>query len=362
MVTPVFSHNNFFVASFKKCTHNTNALCASQAALGVLTVLSAGVSLEGWISHSFSYWIYPTSYATFALSLLGIGATLACKPLVSAACNPPVVAPQEVPLLSLEEIASLNSTSLVHELCEMHPDGKHKPCTIERLEEIVIQLEHKALNGLNTIPEYYLSKPRSLLPLPSTFYTPLQYWASQGNLPAVKFLIQHGAVDYPTPSEDILNSSEMTSALYTATMAGHVPIVSYLLRQGAQPTIAFNQNLLASFVPKLIFELCLKISFRPLITPERQAPFEGLRQVLQHLSLHQPSNLQLQLKIPIYPEKNSLDWVETLYPQSPEREQLLQILTEFGGVKNNVISNDELTTHGKIGAGFTLQEIFSFKD
>lgn len=354
MISPVSPQNNFCVSSFKKCTHSKNTLRVSQAALCALTVLSAGVSLEGCIRSSLSPWVYLTSYTTLGLSLLGIAIIFNCKPMAYI--------PQTASLLTPEEIRPLILTSLMHELCEMYPDGTFKPCTIEHLKEIVVELEHRdALNALNNIPEYYLNKPRSLFSLSSTFYTPLQYWASQGNLPAVELLMQHGAVDYPTLPEDTNNSSRMTSALYAATLAGHAPVVSYLLRHEAQPSIAFNQNLLASFIPKLIFELCQKVSFHPLITPERQAPFEGLEQVLQYLASYQSDNLQLQLKVPIYPEKNSLEWVETL-DQGPEREQLLEILTRFGALKDNVLSNDELAAHGNIGSGFTLQEISSFKN
>ena len=362
MISSVSSLNTPWAFALKKCTCGKKTLHASQVTLYVLTVISAGISIESTIKPSLSSWIYPVSYTTLGLSLLGIITTLACKSLGAVACRPQVSVSQEISLLSLENMPSLNLTSLIHELCEMSLDGTSKPCTTERVKEIVILLERSDnLNALNSIPEYYQNKQRSLLSLPSTFYTPLQYWASRGNLPVVEFLMQHGAVDYPTLPEDTNNGSQMTSALYAATMARHAPVVAYLLRHEAQPSIAFNQNLLSSFIPKLIFELCQGITFFAHIPTEKQVSFEGLELVLQHLASHQPDNLQLQLKVPICPEKNSLDWVETLN-RGPEREQLLEILTRFGAVKGNALSHEELAVHGNIGPGFTLQEIASFKN
>jgi hypothetical protein len=348
------SEANLYISSYINCTLSKTTLRVSQATLGLLAILSGSIALEGCIESNLPSWTYPTSYFTVGFSLLGLATTLIFKPTVYT----PIT--QRTPLLSSKEISSLDVSSLIHELCEMNTDGTSKPCTMERLKEIIEELEIKeALKALNSIPKHYLSKSNSmkLFSLPDTLYTPLQYWAARGNLPAVQFLVKHGAVDYPDARVEI-DSGKMTSALYAAVMHGHSSVTSYLLLHGAQATIAFNNNLLFSFIPKLIFEFCQIDAFGFPIT---LSFFECLEQVLQHLSSHQPSSLALQLRIPISSGKGSFDWVETVESPSNERMQLTQLLAQFGAIRNNALSNDELQSQGNIGRGFTLQEISSFK-
>src|SRR5277367_1713316 len=194
MVAPVFSQGILSLPCFEKYTISKAALRISQAALGILAVFNTGVLLEGCIRHNVSPWVYPVSCAAIGLSFVGTMVTLCFKPVVSVA--------RKTPLLNPAIIASLHLTPLIHELCEMDLEGKPKPCTIERMQEILTHLENEsALHTLNTIPEYELSK-QCWPTLPPTRYTPLQHWASLGNLPAVQLLVKYGAVDYPEPEAD----------------------------------------------------------------------------------------------------------------------------------------------------------------
>src|SRR3569832_731601 len=146
---------------------------------------------------------------------------------------------EKKPLLSLDQVRLTNSESLILELCETGSEGARKPCDYNRAKSIIDELaKQNALDTLNSIPT-------------DNSFTPLQYWSMKGDLKIVQYLVEHGAVDntYTLP-----NSTSMT-ALYNAVRYGQKEITSYLLEKGASADVAFDNNLLFSFIPKIIFEV-----------------------------------------------------------------------------------------------------------
>lgn len=265
----------------------------------------------------------------------------------------------DVQLIKTSEISRLGLTDIIHELCEIDVEGNYRPCRIERIKEILSILKDKnALHVLNSIPKYIddNSYKCSLYESPSPCYTPLQHWASQGDIEAVKAFVQAGASDF---CKDNIETHCDKSALYVAALHGHKEIVQYLLKNGAKANIAFHNNVLTSFVPQFIYE----ISCKNVITNDQLACLEI---ILNHLCKVDRENLTFQLQIPIdfFDRKgiylNIFDFLNNYQPPNYQKAKVL--LLKFGAESSKVFSLKKLRTLGlSVGTGFTLHERSSFK-
>lgn len=259
-----------------------------------------------------------------------------------------------------------NLTSLLDQLCEEGEEGKIK-CPIEKLKDIVGQLKDaNMLQFLDAIPACCYNNPQSSffrMWNECSYFTPLHYWAKEGNLEAVEILIKNGAHDHFTEGENLY---EITSGLYLAALFGHPKVVEYLLKNGSRADVAFGKNnVLQSFIPKLIFDIGQSWE-------THDGALDCLRLILSELKRKDPKNLEFQLRIPVESTlKNTLnayDWLEwenSDDKQSQERKKLklLQLLlVEFGADKVGLCTTEELRAKSyNVGAGFTLCRISKMK-
>jgi ankyrin repeat protein len=281
--------------------------------------------------------------------------------------------------LSAPSTNALNQSSIslkafskeLHALCEIDTDGNQVPCDLNNLQQIVHTLkQHGALEILNQVPKYFLENRFGKKNL--KLYTPLQYWAAQGNLDAVKLLIANGAKDSPAVNKQVgpliivgdCNGQESApgeSALFAAARYGHIQVVDYLLSQNkATPNIAFG-NVLHSFLPRLIFRLMegenTSYFFFKIFSPQHM---ECLKLILKNFD-DQGVLFQL-LQIPVdtrgHEPLNCLEFAkqhdEALYQYLHQglKDKGIHVISTFKELKNNGFP---------IGSGHDLGQIASMK-
>ena len=241
----------------------------------------------------------------------------------------------------------LDLKEIAHELCE-----RSHPCSLPRLRGILLELKAtNHLHVLNEVPQWYHEQDRLFWRRPKLL-TPLHYWAEQGNLEAVKLLIEHGALDF-CPDQ-----WGTRSALFVAALQGHMPVVEYLLSKGATADRTFG-NVLHSFIPVFVFEINKMSSFDKKWSVE--LPLACLERILQDMSKNRSANLQMQLKIPVSERAyNCVDWVS--FNTAPVDPPLKSLLERFGGKVGMHYSLEQLQSAGWIiGNGCTLNDLEGLK-
>ncbi len=293
--------------------------------------------------------------ATIAAGILSLGlfpATLAIvnlirfKGRVSSPTTQRITREALKALVKPEEVERLNLTESLKELC-------NSTCTPERMVEILEEIKEQGqLAILNSIPE-------------GGTYTPLQHWIRQGNLQAVRLLIEYGAalrIEDETYSYRFnrLNAYSK-SALFQAAQSGHIEIVKYLLSIGERADFAFHDKVTFHFIPVYIYTLANAIKDSRHTPPENASDqCECLRLILKNLTKKERVH---QFKIPVDQFTtgyvNAIDWIEKrgLQKESPAKENLLKVLKSFEIKKGEVYTKEELTGPNDI----TLGELAQYK-
>ncbi len=325
-------------------------LCAMRCVLTICFVGGCGVALSNISQYRLPTWGYVVDglvTVSSGLALLGTGFSKKIPP-EQEALMPSKLSVHTAPSITNSE----DDFKLVEKLCE----GKEK-CGLEQAQGIVSDLKQQnQLALLNVIPPYYSGALGVQCYTHETQRTPLQYWAAQGNLAISQLLVEHGALDY-------CGGKNNTSALYEAAFYGHLPMVEYLMGQGAHANLAFQKNPLFYFIPKFVFEMVWCKSHL-----EYKACFACLHFILDSQSKKNPENLKFQLKIPIDErEANILCWLKKMQlirtnHQGPMILELQEILIQFGASEQDQVTKADLTQQGMdIGVGSTLNEIASQK-
>lgn len=289
-----------------------------------------------------------------------------------------------MPAIDLELKASKlkEFKTLHHELCEITSKGDEKPCTFNRLQEIVAELKaNNVLFILNEVPKYFIIASGGIFPSQHR-YTPLQYWASKGDLEAVQFLLEQGAVDCPAERKQTFHRSITVysdevhlpkSALFVAALNGHVEVVKYLLSQGASPNIAFF-SILFAFMPKLIFEMIKKY----IDTRKNPSYLECLTLLFESMSKGAIKFQLLEIPVAYYDRsqqrRSIVDYLSDCVNRDPASYQselsspiydfIIEKLNELGidPKETAVKSNEELKQAGyPIGTGNNLYDIARLK-
>lgn len=259
-------------------------------------------------------------------------------------------------LVTPEEVEEWGYTETVHELCEMDPEGKRRPCSFDRLKEIIARLaESDRLFLLNTIPKFYRDSQASV-PM-----TPLSYWIYSDNRAAVNLLLQYGAAVRIEDNRDPEHKGWMfkhihfpnhRSALLQATRHRLPEIVECLLEHGANGSFAFDDNLLFSFIPVLIFDA---IQGRNLFGFDIPKEFVTCLELIFNAMPRQ--ELQKQLQVPISVEPTPLNVITWLRKQneSQTRTLLLEVLEKYADNADQAYTTEELRKIGKVGI-HTLDE------
>ncbi len=177
----------------------------------------------------------------------------------------------------------------------------------------------------------------------------MYYYVQRGNLNAIQILL----------ARKRFTELNLTTALYVAAKAANIDVVKYLLNNGAGVDQAFlDNNLLHSFIPKLIFEMTNQ-------HPEWiiEDHITCLKQLLTHLKANNPENLRLQLQIPISDKTTCYQWVSSEAENSGVNKLILikQLLEEFGAQNLSHLSLDDLRSLGDIGSGYNMYDISCFK-
>jgi hypothetical protein len=258
-------------------------------------------------------------------------------------------------LVTPEDVEEWGYTEIVHELCEMDVEGKRRPCSFDRLKEIIARLaESDRLFLLNTIPKFYRDSQASV-PM-----TPLSYWIYSNNRDAVNLLLQYGAAVRIEDNRDPEHKGWMfkhihfpnhRSALLQATRHRLPEIVECLLEHGANGSFAFDDNLLFSFIPALIFDA---IQGRNLFGFDIQKEFVTCLELIFNAMPHQ--ELQKQLQVPISVEPTPLNVITWMREQneSEGRNLLLELLEKYADNADQVYTMEQLRKIGEIG--HTLDE------
>lgn len=241
----------------------------------------------------------------------------------------------KIPERSLVDPKSMQEFSPhIHQLCEMNTEGVFQKCSVEKAGEILNELKDKnRLDVINSIPEYFVNNSyrKSVGDKAEPLHTPLQYWAAKGHLPMVKILIDNGAADYCTAYEGLCGMTK--SALYAAALNGNISVVNYLLECGAHADIAFNDNILFSFIPYFVFVISRKDDIN-------ENSLECLKMILSNLNFTAQESLKRQLKIPVSDNRNCIDYVAFAKPNN--YGTLIELLKSFGGIEKDVLTNEQL--------------------
>lgn len=333
-------------------TISKTALEVTQYLMVTLFISSSAVAISG-MSKQYA-WSYGVNIGTIMLSLLILG--ISCGFQKGDLCEKKSLFNQTLSQHTTPLVTDLSEKHIgwMHELCEMDEEGHAKECTLERVNTILSKLkEEGSLYVLNSIPSYYIEESRH--PLSYTHpiqYTPLNYWASKGNVEVVKLLVEHGARDYCADAPPYT-----TSALYEAALYGRIEVVQYLLSCGAHADLPFRNNSLFYFVPQFSFQILKE----PL--QEYKNTLHCLELSLLSLSKKDPINLQLQLKIPVDEEgANILCWLKK-NRTGPLAQDLADILIKWGANETASCNVHELTQKGMhIGNGITLVDLASLKN
>ena len=326
-------------------------LYAVRSILGLCVIGGCGVAMSSISQYRLPTWGYVIDAVLTVTSALCLLGTYFSKK------EPPEQEALMAPKLSLHTAPSINDVSedhmkLVEKLCE----GKGK-CDLEQARSIVKDLKqqnHLAL--LNVIPPFCSNTLGPHFYTHETQRTPLQCYASEGDLEISKLLVEHGALDY-------CGDKNNTSALYEAAFYGHLHMVEYLIEQGAHANLAFKKNPLFYFIPKFAFEMVMCKSHL-----EYKSCFVCFRYILDCHSKNHPENLKTQFKIPIdEQEVNILCWLKKMQlirtqHQGPMIQELQEILIHFGASEQDALTKNDLMVQGMdIGVGITLYEIASQK-
>lgn len=323
------------------------------------------------LSNSVSLGLYGTNITVTAAAIVLFAASCILPKKEESTPNK-FLQPQLPEYFYLQSIEKENPAliPLLNELCEVDEEGGRREYSIDRLKEIIQQLEQaQGLKYLDSIPTCFKG-PRGL-PFLSQFdspcCTPLQYWAEKGDLEAVKILINNGAHDHFSGKNDY---DYITSGLFLAALRGHVKIVEFLLENGSRVDIAFSNNcILQSFLPKLVFNFAELMT----ITSEEEyfeQTLECLRLILTKLRKQNPKHLKLQLRIPVDEKLNIYDyWLETKeefdntdIQKIQYWESIRKLLVEFGAKEKNAYTIEELETKSfNVGGRFTLHSISTLK-
>lgn len=344
MIPSVHFRDYTYSIPYINFTLSETTLRVTQVTLGMLSGLGlmfGGLSQyylpSSWLTSS---WLTPSWSCTVGIALLGLGGTCMFKQN-----NLPDRESLLIPLIPPQQIPS-EHLQLIHELCEITVEGVSLECSLERVHAILSELQKgDNLRLLNTIPSYYLEQQRSpIFQTPLIQFTPLQHWASKGNLEVVKLLLEHGAVDYCAKSPP-----GTTSALYEAALHGQIEVVDFLLGSGAHADLAFNGNVLRYFIPKFVFQLIQR-------TQAQEISVACLDHILISLSKNQPENLKLQLKIPVNEGENVLCWIDKNrgQTQSTIAQQIMQMLIGFGATEQVYSLDDLCQQQMEVGTGITL--------
>lgn len=350
-------------------TFKKDSLYAARIAFGFFFVLGGVGSLIVYFEksrYSLPDWALPLGGTFTAVT----GVTLIGSKLLVRNLNPentPLFQNRNPSGARLHSISQLprQFSLLLDELCERDEQGKEITSTPHRINEIlaILKTAHK-LSYLNAIPNYYFTRQESCFPGSAPpYYTPLHYWAKKGDLTTVKLLIEQGAKDYFTEGSAV---DQLVTGLYLAAKGGHLNVVQYLLQKGSPIDIAFsNQNVLCSFLPKLIFEMT-QLLVEKVDELEANNLLECLKIILSHLGEKNKQNLQFQLRIPIRENVNILDWIVQEYSTEEikiqQRIKTLENLLQLYVTEKDVFSIKELQEKGyNVGNGFTLYERSTLK-
>ncbi len=329
-----------------------NVVLRTGQAFSVICVLvGSSLVLDRSCRETHHQWEYPVGGSLIAAGVIGY---IFCNILGKSVLSTFKLKNHDRKSIQMDQATLLMTSSKVHQLCEINENGTPFPCSKDQIHELIKTL--KNTNGLNIIPNYYLERDRDRSPIAIKIHTPLQYWAFKGDLATVQLLVKNGALDYFIPHE----TREMTSALYVATQNGQADIVDYLLKEGATGAIAFNGNVLRSFVPKFVFEIC-NLASSGIVTDKAT---DCLEKVLRNLAENDPENLEFQLRIPISDGYNSLAWVQYAQNENsndPILRSLVKLLIKQGAKSDNAFTTSELEEKHNIGTGLTLEALSRLK-
>ena len=326
-------------------------LCAMRCVLSICMISGLALALSSLSQYRLPTWGYVIDGVfTVSSGLALLGTCFARK-------ESPEHEPSMAPRLSLHGTSPTANVSDVHMKLVKKLCGEEEKLGLEHVQDLVTDLKSQNdLAVLNTIP--IVRRPASgvYFYAHETTCTPLQYWASQGNLEITKLLVDHGALDYCGGRND-------TSALYEAAFYGHMHIVQYLMEQGAHANLAFRKNPLYYFIPKFAFEMVMCMS-----SSECELPLNCFRYILNAHSKLYPDNLKFQFKIPVdESEATILGWLKKMQSTSVEHQlpmiyELQKVLIFFGAEEDNAITAAELLQEGmNIKVGLTLYEIACLK-
>lgn len=263
-------------------------------------------------------------------------------------------------LLTPREVAAIGCAECVREMCGIGYGHVFFTITFERLQQIVDDLKKRGqLAVLNSIPDYYYEN-RSLSP-----QTPLSYWIGEGNLDAVRLLVENGAAvrveDGTAPSElhedsCISGTPAHCSALYLAAKYGQVEIIQYLFEKGVTANFTFSDNLLRSFIPTLLFDqVHIMYVFQVGLTDEVKT---CLKLIFDSLP---PVELKEQFRMPLsYGLTNILAWIRG-QADFQDKNKLIELLECYGATDDDVLTIDQLHAQGYNKYGNYLTNVFKFK-
>lgn len=270
-------------------------------------------------------------------------------------------------LLTPREVAAIGCAELVREMCGIGYGHVFFTITFERLQQIVDDLKKRGqLAVLNSIPDYYYEN-RSLSP-----QTPLSYWIGEGNLDAVRLLVENGAAvrveDSTAPSEMpedccISRTPAYCSALYLAAKYGQVEIIQFLLEKGASANFAFSDNLLRSFIPTLLFDqVHIMYVFQVSLTDEVNTCLKLIFDSLPPVELKEQFRIPLSYsptKVLAYSPANVLAWIRE-QADFQDKNKLIELLECYGATDGDVLTIEQLNAKGYNKYGNYLTDVFKF--